>query len=49
MLFQRFWETYRAAIPQPLAEKWDGKDDSVDAFPDVELGADDDSELVDVD
>jgi len=23
VLFQRFWETYRAAMPQPFAEKWD--------------------------
>ena len=23
VLFQRFWETYRAAVPQPFAEKWD--------------------------
>jgi hypothetical protein len=23
VLFQRFWETYRAAVPQPYAEPWD--------------------------
>ncbi len=23
LLFQRFWETYRAAVPQPFAEPWD--------------------------
>jgi len=23
VLFQRFWETYRAAVPQPFAEPWD--------------------------
>ena len=42
-----------AARATALAEKWDGKDDSIDAFPDVEpdvdLGVEDDSELVDVD
>ena len=42
-----------AARATALAEKWDGKDDSIDAFqdvePDVDLGVEDDSELVDVD
>jgi hypothetical protein len=41
-----------AAAATALAEKWDGKEDSVDVFPDVDTDVDlgvDDSELVDAD